>query len=199
MRIRRLSAGIAILATLSMITGCQTLVRESIPGDWVEIPPGSHLRLEQAVLIPAGRARGVIGDRRAADGTSCVIEVRRLDHEATQRVAPGRYRIMRVQDDMALVSGPVWPPGHGPVRFQLAGHGDSGGSQMVRFGYHFWLDDGQDPNLMRLTCLGRLDDPAATRPPTLREIQAVLGEQARIERAAPSAEDGAAPGRASAR
>lgn len=70
---------------------------------------------------------------------------------------------------------------------------------MVRFGYHFWLDDGQDPNLMRLTCLGRLDDPAATRPPTLREIQAVLGEQARIERAAPSAEDGAAPGRASAR
>jgi hypothetical protein len=32
-----------------------------------------------------------------------------------------------------------------------------------------------------MTCLGRLDDPAATRPPTLAEIRALLGELGTLE------------------
>ena len=107
---------------------------------------------------------------------------RRLDPDEIQTIPAGRYGITRVQNYVALVSRVDRPPGaDGKIRFQFASHGDSGGSQMVRFGYRFWLDDRQNPNLMRLTCLGRHDDPASTRPLALVEIQAVLGDRATLE------------------
>jgi hypothetical protein len=185
MTTRDLRLAIVLAATLLVLSACQTLLRESVPGEWVEIPAGSTLTLHQPVRIPPGRTRAGLTSSQArgvaSEGTSCVIEVRRLDQESSQLVAAGRYRITRVQDYVALVSGLMPDTDARTIRFQLASHGDSGGSQMVRFGYHFWLDDGQDPNLMRMTCLGRLDDPAATRPPTLAEIRALLGELGTLE------------------
>ncbi|MFB1490918.1 MULTISPECIES: hypothetical protein [unclassified Thiocapsa] len=177
-------------ALVVLIGGCQTLVRESVETGWVEIPAGSTLTLNRAVSIPPGRARVFLEDRDArgaGGGTSCVLEVRRIDEQGTQSIPAGEIPITRVQNYVALVSGrvPTPAPGEG-VRFQLAGHGDSGGSQMIRPGYHFWLDDGQDPNLMRMTCLGRLDDPAYTRAPTLAEIRAVLGDVATLQVALPT-------------
>lgn len=167
-----------------LLWGCEARVRESVPGPWVEIPPGSRLVLIEPVAIPQGRARAFLGRGRAgtSQDASCALEVRRIEHEGIQTVAAGAITITRVQDYTALVSRQDPRPAldSGP-RFQLASHGDSGGSQMVRFGYHFWLDTHHDPNLMRLTCLGRLDDPASTRPPTLAEIQSALGDQARLE------------------
>ncbi|NEX21104.1 hypothetical protein G3480_12410 [Thiorhodococcus mannitoliphagus] len=177
----RLLLVLSLVCLAAALAGCKTLVRESVPGDWVEVPPGSAVRFNRPIEISPGRARAFLTTGSAlAEGTSCAVEVRRIDHEKPQAVAAGTYQITRVQNDLALVSK-VDDPSRGAVRFQLAGHGDSGGSQMVRFGYHFWLDDGQDPNLMRMTCLGRLDDPAYTRPPTLEEIRAVLGDQATLE------------------
>lgn len=183
MTARSLIRYITICLTVLLLGACQTLVRESVPGDWVEIPPGSALRLNQPIQIPPGRTRAYLGaGRTTASGTSCAIEVRRLDPDESQTIQAGRYAITRVQDYVALVSSVDRPPGaDGNVRFQLASHGDSGGSPMVRFGYHFWLDHRQDPNLMRMTCLGRHDDAASTRPPTLVEIQAVLGARATLE------------------
>lgn len=174
-----LALGVVCLA--ASLTGCKVLVRESAPGDWVEILPGSAIRLNRPVEIPPGRARAFVATKAAlAEGTSCALEVRRIDREGVQVVAAGTYRITRVQKYLALVSRSEGRS-ETDVRFQLAGYGDSGGAQMVRFGYHFWLDDGQDPNLMRLTCLGRHDEPASTRPPTLAEIRATLGDRATLE------------------
>ncbi|WP_296805615.1 hypothetical protein [Thiocapsa sp.] len=174
-----------------LIGGCQTLVRESVETGWVEIPAGSTLTLNRPVTFPPGRARVFLSDRGArgagGGGTSCVLEVRRIDDEGTQSIPAGAIPITRVQNYLALVSGRIPTPGPGEgVRFQLAGHGDSGGSQMIRPGYHFWLDDSHDPNLMRMTCLGRLDDPAYTRAPTLAEIRAVLGDVATLTIALPT-------------
>jgi hypothetical protein len=165
-------------------------VRESVETGWVEIPAGSTLTLNRAVSIPPGRARVFLSDwsaRGAGGGTSCVLEVRRIDDEGTQIIPAGEIPITRVQNYVALVSGRVPTPSlDRGVRFQLAGHGDSGGSQMIRPGYHIWLDDSHDPNLMRMTCLGRLDDPAYTRAPTLAEIRAVLGNVATLKVALPT-------------
>jgi hypothetical protein len=175
----------ALLASLTL-SACQTLVRESIPGDWIEVVPGSTLRLNQPVQIPQGQARAFFATGRsraagASQDASCALEVRRIDQDGIQTVAAGEIRITRVQNYVALVSQrDPRRTQDGQVRFQLAEHADSGGSQMVRFGYHFWLDDTNHPNLMRLTCLGRLDDPAYTRPPTLVEIQAALGDLATL-------------------
>jgi hypothetical protein len=173
-----------------LIAGCQTLVRESMETGWVEVPAGSTLTLNRPVSIPPGRARVFLTDRGArgaGGGTSCVLEVRRIDHEGSQSISAGEIQITHVQNYVALVSSrvPTQGPGEG-VRFQLASHGDSGGSQMIRPGYHFWLDDSHDPNLMRMTCLGRLDDPAYTRAPTLAEIRAVLGDVATLKVALPT-------------
>ncbi|HSO83284.1 hypothetical protein [Thiocapsa sp.] len=172
-----------------LICGCQTLVRESMETGWVEVPAGSTLTLNRPVSVPPGRARVFLSDRGArgaGGGTSCVLEFRRIDHEGTQSIPAGEIPITRVQNYIALVSGRLPTPGPTEgVRFQLAGHGDSGGSQMIRPGYHFWLDDSHDPNLMRMTCLGRLDDPAYTRAPTLAEIRAVLGDVATLTVALP--------------
>ncbi|QVL49045.1 MAG: hypothetical protein KFB96_00425 [Thiocapsa sp.] len=178
-------------ALVFLIGGCQTLVRESVETGWVEIPAGSTLTLNRPVSIPPGRARAFLMDRgvrgASGGGTSCVLEVRRIDDEGTQNIPAGEIPITRVQNYLALVSSrvPTTAPDRG-VRFQLAAHGDSGGSQMIRPGYHFWLDDSHDPNLLRMTCLGRLDDPAYTRAPTLAEIRAVLGDVATLKVALPA-------------
>lgn len=176
------SSALGLLALV--LGGCQTLVRESTQTGWVEIPPGSTLTLNRPVSIQPGRARALVVDRgsRGGDGTSCVLEVRRIDSEGIQNIPSGVIPITRVQNYVALVSSRVPEPSPiAGVHFQLAGHGDSGGSQMIRQGYHFWLADSHDPNLMRMTCLGRLDDPAYTRAPTLAEIRAVLGDLATLD------------------
>jgi hypothetical protein len=181
--IRSTAFGLMVL----LLGGCQTLVRESVQTGWAEIPPGSTLTLNRSVSIQPGRARAFVVDRGSrssggGDGTSCVLEVRRIDEDDVQTIPAGEIPITRVQNYVALVSGRLPTPGlDGGVRFRLAGHGDSGGSQMIRQGYHFWLDGSHDPNLMRMTCLGRLDDPAYTRAPTLAEIRAVLGDVATLK------------------
>lgn len=184
---------LALGLLMALILGaCERRVRESVPGPWVTIPAGSALRLNQPVAIPRGRARAFfVGGRSRTSGASqdasCALEVRRIDHDGVQTVSPGLFRITRVQDYVALVAdrGPS-PGGSGGIRFRLAEHADSGGSQMIQQGYHFWLDNSGEPNLMRLTCLGRLDDPAYTRPPTIAEIRTALGELATLEIASPA-------------
>ena len=42
---------------------------------------------------------------------------------------------------------------------------------MIQEGYHLYLAGGPDPNVMRLTCLGMLDDMWRSRAITLEEIR----------------------------
>lgn len=179
------------LFSLLMLGGCETLVRDSVQTGWLEIPPGSTLTLNRSMSIQPGRARVFFVSpknqrdaRQGGAGTSCALEVRRIDPEAVQTIPAVAFRIMRMQNYVAHVANDR-PAGSrdAAVRFRLAEHGggDSGGSQMIRQGYHLWLQSEEAPNVMRMTCLGWLDDPASTRPPTLAEIRAVLGEAATLE------------------
>ncbi len=187
------STGLTVaLFSLLMLGGCETLVRESMHTGWQEIPPGSTLTLNRSMLIPPGRARVFFvipknqrDARSSGTGTSCALEVRRIDQEAVQTIPAVSFRITRVQNTVALVSNE--PPDGAldtTLRFRLAEHGGSsgdGGSQMIRQGYHLWLQSAEAPNVMRMTCLGWLDEPASTRSPTLAEIRAVLGETATLD------------------
>ena len=58
--------------------------------------------------------------------------------------------------------------------------GGSGGNAMIQEGYHFWLS-GADTNVMRLTCLGMLDDMWRARAITLAEIRGALGSVATLQ------------------
>lgn len=191
--IRKASTGLTVAVfSLLMLGGCETLVRDSMQTGWQEIPPGSTLTLNRSMTIPPGRARAFFvipknqrDARSSGAGTSCALEVRRIDQEAAQTIPAVAFRITRVQNYVALVANDR-PAGSrdAAVRFRLAEHGGSsgdGGSQMIRQGYHLWLQSAEAPNVMRMTCLGWLDEPASTRSPTLAEIRAVLGEAATLQ------------------
>jgi hypothetical protein len=168
-----LSAGI-----LALLMGCQGVsVRESAGGPWSQLPEGSTLTLERPVAVPQDRARvflrgGPPLPQGASMGPSCGLEIRAMSRDGPYTIAAGTYPIVRVQSVWAQVARREPATG---VRFQLASAPDGGGTPMIQEGYHFWLGDGPDPNLMRLTCLGMLDDMPRARPPTLEEIRSALG------------------------
>lgn len=160
---------------LTALSGCDTMVKESADGPWLGISPGSTMTLNRTVRIPPGRTRVFFRNGSTARTSggyrpTCALEVRRLDDQRPQAIAPGDFVITRIQNYWTEVAARSSQP-----LLQFADYGD-GGYSMIQTGYHFWLDDAADPNLMRLTCLGVLDDPAYAYPPTLTEIRSALGE-----------------------
>jgi hypothetical protein len=186
----RLGAGIlgaVLIGTLTL--GCQPVeVREDANGPWSAIPPGSILTLNRPVQVPQDRARIFFkGDRvlpaGANLGPSCGLEVRTMSRDGPQTVPAGAYRVERVERYWTQVA---WQGPPGTVRLRLASATD-GGNPMIQEGYHLYLSGGPDPNVMRLTCLGMLDDMWRSKAITLEEIRTSLGSVATLELAAPTA------------
>lgn len=173
---------VALCLGAATLTGCETLIKNAPGGRWVPVAPGSTLTLMEPIRIPAGRTRifFVNGRLSTASGSYrpvCALEVRRIDRQRVQTIAPVQLRISRIQNYWTEV---VAAEPAGAVRFRLVGHDSDGGYSMIRTGFHFWLDeDGSGP--MRLTCLGVLADPADADPPTLEEIRQALGDLAAID------------------
>ncbi len=179
--------GLAPILIAATLAGCQPVeVREDAAGRWTSIPPGSTLTLNRPIQVPQDRARvffrgGSVGTTGANLGPSCGLEVRRLSRDGPQTVQAGTYRIERVESYWTQVARNE-PPG--TVRLQLAAAEGGGGSPMIQEGYHIYLTGGPDPNVMRLTCLGMLNDMWRSRAITLEEIRSALGSVATLELAA---------------
>ncbi len=178
--------GAALIVILML--GCQPVeVREDTAGAWNAIPPGSALTLNRPVQIPQDRARiffigGQIRPAGANLGPSCGLEVRALSRDGPQTVPAGTYRIAQVENYWTQVA---WQDPPGTVRLRLAATTD-GGSPMIQEGYHLYLTGGPDPNVMRLTCLGMLNDMWKSKAITLAEIRAALGTVATLDLAGPA-------------
>jgi hypothetical protein len=183
---------LAIALLGAFLSGCAPqVVREDAGGAWTEIPPGSTFTLKRPVQVPQDRARvffrgGRVLSSGANMGPSCGLEVRAISRDGPQTVAAQTFRITRVERYWTQVAG-LRMPTSGQVRFQLASGQDGGGTPMIQEGYHFWFAADGDPNVMRLTCLGMLDDMWRSRPITLQEIRAALGDMATLEIAGRSA------------
>lgn len=175
--------GWLVLVPAVLLAACQTRVRETADGPWLGIPPGSRLILNQPISVPQDRARvffrgGRVLSAGANVGPSCGIEVRTIPRDGPHTIAPGTFTITRVQDYWTQVAQ---HPRAGIVRLQLASSTDGGGNPLIQEGYHLWLSGLSDPNVMRLTCLGMLDDMWRARAPTLAEVRAALGTLATLE------------------
>ena len=176
---------LSVLAWLSialMLSGCQTMIQQSEHGDWIDIAPGSTLTLNQPVQVAQDRARVFFVNGRARRSgasyrPSCALEVRRISRDGPQTIPAGTLRIQRIQNYWTEVVDGRDPDG--PV-FRLADMGGDGGDPMIQTGFHFWLDDGAERNLMRLTCLGILADPVDAYPPTVEDIRRTLGTLATL-------------------
>jgi hypothetical protein len=171
----------------ALLSACAPqLVREDAGGAWTQVPPGSTFTLKRPVQVPQDQARiffrgGRVLSSGANMGPSCGLEVRAISRDGPQTVAAQTFRITRVQRYWTQVAS-IEVPAARPVRFQLASAQDGGGgTPMIQEGYHFWLGADADPNVMRVTCLGMLDDMWRSRPITLHEIRAALGDLATLE------------------
>lgn len=182
-RLARLHLLPLILLPALVLAACQPVsVRQSEAGPWVVLPAGSTLTLERPVAVPQERARvfllgGRLARQGASIGPSCGLEIRTISRDGPYLIQPGTYAIERVQSVWTQVA---LREDRRAVRLRLASSPDGGGNPMIQEGYHFWLS-GPDANLMRLTCLGMLDDIVWAEPPTLVEIRAALGPVATLE------------------
>jgi hypothetical protein len=75
----------------------------------------------------------------------------------------------------------VTPPRSDRVRFRLASYGDRQAEAMIYKGYHFWLENRDQRDVTRLTCIGMFDDMPDAAPPSLSDIRASLGRYASLE------------------
>ena len=175
-----------LIVALLLLTGCETLVRESAQGPWVEIPPGSTLTVNRTISVPQDRARvflrgGGVRGSGANLGPSCGIEIRTISRDGPYNIQPGTFTITRVQDYWTQVAHRAGP---GALRLQLASSTDGGGTPLIQEGFHLWLSGSAEPNVMRVTCLGLSDDMWRARAPTLEQVRAALGSAITLELAA---------------
>lgn len=176
---------ISAVAALALLNGCQTLIQQTEHGDWIDIAPGSTLTINQPVSIRKDRARVFFVNGRARSHganyrPSCALEIRRISRDGPQTIPAGQIRITRIQNYWTQVVDNR-PPDAAKFRLAgLGGDGSDGGDPLIQTGFHLWLDDSPDGNLMRLTCLGVLAIPAEAYPPTLDDIGTALGSIATL-------------------
>jgi len=182
---------LSLLAVYAVVSlgACTQIVSDDPDSPYSLIPVGSELDIRRTIEVPPGRTRVFFqAGKETANFNhyvpNCNIEVSALVYDAVQYVAPGLYRIERVQRHVEEIvqTGSIELAAAGGV---LAGMGDGvGGNIMIYDGYHLWLD-GDDENLRRLTCRGVFAEPVDARPPSVNEIRAALGESMHLQLAEP--------------
>jgi len=167
------------------LAGCSTTISKDTRSPFYPVPVGSTLVLKQKIEIPPNRTRvfmqnGVITGIYDHYAPTCNVEVDRLDDHQPQFVAPGAYRIHRVQITIQEVvqTGKV----------QVAALGDGPGLQLalggadkpdIYRGYHLWVEDPAN-NFTRLSCRGGLDEPWQAYPPSIDDMRQALGQIAEL-------------------
>ncbi len=181
-----------IIATPLLAAGCAATMPKSEDAAYSRVPAGSLVRVERRLPVAKDKARVWLrGVRTSAvsssDSPICALEVARIDREGTQYIEPGEFRIRRVENMWTQVVQ-ARPEGPERLKLRLAGmDGGDGGTPMIYEGYHFWFERTEQPNLMRMTCIGVFDDMWEAKPPTITEIRASLGNLATLELATTTA------------
>lgn len=189
------SIQVLLILLLSALAGCSTLIQRTEHGRWVEIGPDTALTLHRPITIRQDRARAFITNGRISRSsanyrTSCALEVREIARQAAQQVSHGRFQIIRAQHYWTEVAANLhaWR-----VFVQIAELSNGGGQPLIQTGYRFWLEradertealtdePAKEPNVMHLTCLGILAEPAEAFPPTIKELEQALGGLATLQ------------------
>jgi hypothetical protein len=168
------------------MAGCQTsaLVQQDAGSAYIALQQ-AEVVLERDIRVPAGQARVFVqgGEAISKGGLSgtfdsyrphCAFEIGSVDHDG-YLIRAGVFRITRVESSIVPVVSAA------PVVVAWSGGFVGGGSQAYYDGYHFWLTSDADPSVRRMTCYGVYAEPYDLYPPTLGEINAALGNVARLD------------------
>jgi hypothetical protein len=179
---------LAVLLAATLL-GCAALEATRDPASpFFVIPEGSVIELHQPLNIRPGTARIWLQRGRVAPGhdwyaPSCNLEIRTLDRERSQTVAPGTFVIRRVQQMEERVELPRPEVQLAAVGFGIGfrvGDYDDGGMMGMWRGYHLWLESEEQPDVLRMTCMGAFSTTWDVRPPSLDDLRVVFGEVATL-------------------
>jgi hypothetical protein len=164
-------------------------VRETPGGSFRQLQ-GAALVLKQPLEVASGKARVFVQDGKAVGDRSgrlggafdiyrahCGFEIQSVSHDGFT-IQPETFVITHVQLSLqpVVVAQPIRLAA---VQIALDVNG-RGSTATYHEGYHFWLASETQPQVMRMSCYGIYNDPATLEPPSLQEIQRVLGEVAQI-------------------
>ena len=158
--------------------GCAERQVKDPNSPWYRITTGSIVKLNQQLEIPVGSVRVFLQHGRAIRKSqlnhyypNCNFEVRQLD-SAPQYIDSGEFLITDVRWSKEQVV--KW---HGAqIASRFSGGFLSDDSASIYRYYHFRLESVDQPNLMRLTCRGGLEDRYQADLPSLDEIREALGD-----------------------
>ncbi len=166
------------------LSGCASLMGPADPASpFFAVPVGSVLVLHEPVQIPPERTRVWFQGGQATYGRNwyepaCNLEVNLLDRQNAQTVEPGRFTVRRVQQMMEMTD--LAPMGR-PATAMRAASVDGDGMSYLWLGFHLWLENPDQPNVLRLTCMGEYAAAWEVVPPSVNEIREALGEVASLE------------------
>jgi hypothetical protein len=177
----KVSIAVILAAALS---GCASLMGPADPASpFFAVPVGSMLVLHEPVRIPPERTRVWFQGGQATYGRNwyepaCNLEVNLLDRQNAQTVEPGRFTVRRVQQLMDMTD--LTPIGR-PVTAMRVASVDDDGISYLWLGFHLWLENPDQPNVLRLTCMGEYAAAWEVVPPSVNEIREALGTVASLE------------------
>lgn len=164
-----------------LLAGCAQLESRVTSPDSIYFRPpvGSVVELRERLQVPAQRTRVFIQSGQVLVGggvntyyPSCNFEVRDLLTES-QVIEAGSFTVEQVRrgSESVVRSGRVRL-----AALQLTGIRLFSDAPSIMRYYHFNLHSEQQPQVMRLTCRGGLDDSPRAEFPTWPEMQQALGE-----------------------
>ncbi len=179
------------IASLALLSACNfSLSPRTIGG--VPLSDTASLTINEQISIKPENTRvfiqdGIVVSQFNHYKHNCNLEVRKRDDNNFQFINPGSYRIHSIQNtleqvvrfnpgetvNLAFLDSEGQIPG-----LLLAGVDDSPSD--IYLGMHFYLE-GEDSNIMRLSCRGALAPPWDAQPPTLAEIRQALGNLATLQ------------------
>jgi len=172
-----------VLIVSTVLSGCAPMMGPTDPASpFFAVPVGSVLSVHEPLEIPPGRTRIWFQGGRATYGhnwyaPACNLEVSRLDRNHAQTVDPGRFTVRRVQQMMDRTE---LAPIRAPVSMRVASV-DADSISYLWLGFHLWLENPEQPNVLRLTCIGEYATAWQAVPPSVNEIRTALGRFASLE------------------
>lgn len=177
---------LAILSCLTLVA-CASLDASRDPySPYFVVPVGSVIELHQALGIEPGSARIWLQGGHAARGRdwyepACTLEIRRIDHDTVQTVMPGNFSVRRVQmiEEMVQEDPPLQLAAVGPLGGLHFSDRD-GGPMGMWLGYHLWLENADQPDVMRMTCTGAFARVWQATSPSLEDLRVTFGDIASL-------------------
>lgn len=176
---RTLLSASLLVTTAAVLWGCAGRVTDPA-SPWFSPPVDTTVILRKPLTVEGGRTRVFLQGGQQVNGVnqlepSCNFELFAIaDHPRT--IQPDRFRIARV---WRMVEEIVMAPKHPKEGLVKVGLDDD--QTDIMHVVHFQFRKEGQPDVLRLTCRGGLEEPWKAYPPSWVEVGAAVGDYVNFE------------------